>query len=313
MRLLYGNAPPVNSRPKEFSLFKSGYTAIIGRPNVGKSTLLNALVGERLAIATYKPQTTRNRIVGIVNHKQGQMVFIDTPGIHRAKSPLNKYMVNVAVDTLSSVDLVMLLVEAGAEEHPDDSFILEAVKRCGLPAILVINKIDAIKKDVLLPQIDRLRTLHDFDAIIPISARKRDGLDILTENILKLLPEGDPVFPEDQFTESSERFLAAETIREKIILLTEQEIPYSTAVIIDTFKEDEAKNLIKIQATIQVEKESQKGIIIGKRGAMLKEIGTKARLDMERFFASRIYLELFVKVRSRWTENPRDLRDLGYE
>ena len=294
-------------------MFKSGYTAIIGRPNVGKSTLLNALVGEKLAIATYKPQTTRNRIVGIKNFENAQLVFVDTPGIHRAKSPLNKYMVNIAVDTLASVDLILFLVEAGPEPHQEDPYILESLKSTGLPVILVINKIDLIRKDMLLPLIDKFRSLHDFREIIPISARTGDGLSILVENIMKLLPEGPRYFPEDQFTESSERFLAAEIIREKIILLTEQEIPYASAVLIDTFKEDEAKNLIRIQATIHVEKESQKGIIIGKRGAMLKEIGTRARLEMERFFASRIYLELFVKVRKRWTENPRDLKDLGYE
>jgi GTP-binding protein Era len=294
-------------------MFKSGFIGIIGRPNVGKSTLLNALVGERLAITTYKPQTTRNRITGIKNMENGQLVFVDTPGIHRATSPLNKYMVNVAVETLGSVDLVLFLVEAGPEPHQDDHYILDALKETNIPVILAVNKIDLIRKDILLPLIDKFRNLYAFREIIPISARTGDGLTILVENILKLLPEGPRYFPEDQFTDSSERFLAAEIIREKIILLTEQEIPYASAVIVDTFKEDETRNLIRIQATITVEKDSQKAIIIGKRGAMLKEIGTKARLDMERFFAAKVYLELFVRVKKKWTQDIARLKDFGYE
>ena len=294
-------------------MFKSGFIGIIGRPNVGKSTLLNRIIGEKLAIATHKPQTTRNRIMGIRNLEEGQLIFIDTPGIHRATSMLNRYMVNVAVETLGSVDLVLFLIEAGRGSESDDRFIIDAIKETRLPVFLVINKIDLIKKDLLLPQIDEFRTLYPFREIIPISARTGDGIQILLEDILKLLPEGPPYFPEDQLTDSSERFLAAEIIREKIILLTEQEIPYSSAVVVDSFKEDEGKNLIRIQAVINVEKDSQKGIIIGKRGAMLKEIGTRARLDMERFFATRVYLELFVKVRTKWTQNASGLKDLGYE
>ena len=294
-------------------MFKSGYTAIIGRPNVGKSTLLNKIIGEKLAIATYKPQTTRNRIVGIKNVESGQMIFIDTPGIHHPSSTLNKYMVNVAMETLGSVDLVLFLIEAATEQHQDNHFILEKLKESSLPVILVINKIDLIRKDLLLPQIEQFRQIYDFKEIIPISAKTGEGILILIESILQILPEGPPYFPEDQFTESSERFLAAEIIREKIILLTEQEIPYASAVVVESFREDESKNMIRIQATINVEKDSQKGIIIGKRGAMLKEIGTRARIDMERFFAARVYLELFVKVRKRWTEDPRELKDLGYE
>jgi GTP-binding protein Era len=297
----------------ESLLFKSGFIGIIGRPNVGKSTLLNALIGEKLAIATYKPQTTRNRITGIKNLENGQLIFVDTPGIHRGTSPLNKYMVNVAVDTLGSVDLVMFLVEAGSEPNEDDLYTINLLKEARLPVILLINKIALVRKDILLPMIDQFRKLHDFIEIIPISARTGDGIPILIESILKILPEGPQYFPEDQLTDSSERFLAAEIIREKIILLTEQEVPYSSAVIIDSFKEDEAKNLIRIQATITVEKDSQKGIIIGKRGAMLKEIGTRARLDMEKFFAARIYLELFVRVKKKWTQDVKQLKDLGYE
>jgi GTP-binding protein Era len=207
----------------------------------------------------------------------------------------------------------MFLVEAGSEPNEDDLYTINLLKEARLPVILVINKIDLVRKDILLPMIDQFRKLHDFIEIIPISARTGDGIPILIESILKILPEGPQYFPEDQLTDSSERFLAAEIIREKIILLTEQEVPYSSAVIIDSFKEDEAKNLIRIQATITVEKDSQKGIIIGKRGAMLKEIGTRARLDMEKFFAARIYLELFVRVKKKWTQDVKQLKDLGYE
>ena len=294
-------------------MFKSGFIAIIGRPNVGKSTLLNTIVGEKLAIATPKPQTTRNRITGIRNVENGQLIFVDTPGIHRASSRLNKYMVDVAIDTLQSVDLILFLVEASAGPHPEDAFILEKIKESGRATFLIINKIDLVRKDLLLPLIDQFRGLHAFREIIPVSARTGDGIAVLLDNILSVLPEGPPFFSEDQFTDSSERFLAAEIIREKIILLTQQEIPYVSAVAIDTFKEDENKNLIRIQATITVEKDSQKGIIIGKRGARLKEIGTRARLDMERFFAARVYLELFVKVKKDWTQDPFQLKDMGYE
>jgi GTPase len=294
-------------------VFKSGFIAIIGRPNVGKSTLLNSIIGEKLAITTPKPQTTRNRITGIRNVENGQFIFVDTPGIHRASSRLHKYMVDVAIDTLQTVDLILLLIEASAEPHPEDTFILERIKETNHPTFLIINKIDLVRKEVLLPLIDHFRSLYEFREIIPLSARTGDGIPVLLENILSVLPEGPPFFPEDQFTDSSERFLASEIIREKIILLTQQELPYVSAVAIDTFKEDENKNLIRIQATITVEKDSQKGIIIGKRGAKLKEIGTRARLEMERFFAARVYLELFVRVKKDWTQDPFQLKDMGYE
>jgi GTP-binding protein Era len=295
-------------------MFKSGFIGIVGRPNVGKSTLLNVLVGERIAITTRKPQTTRNRITGIRNLKgerPGQMIFLDTPGIHRARTPLNRAMVETAMEAFGASDVVLLLIEAQGL-HADDRYILETMKDRPAPVVLVINKIDAVEKKNLLPLIDEAQRLREFVEIIPLSALTGDGIDILTDALWKLLPEGPVYFPEDMMTDRSERFIAAEMIREKITTLTHKEIPYATAVVVDTFKEDEGKNLIRIQATIHVEKDSQKGILIGRKGTMLKEIGTQARLEMERFFAAKVFLELFVRVQKNWTQDARMLREFGY-
>ncbi len=296
-------------------MFKSGFIGIIGRPNVGKSTLLNTLVGEKIAIATRKPQTTRNRIMGIKNLDEpaaGQLIFLDTPGIYRAKTPLGKAMVDTATGTIGDVDLLLLLVEADTEPRRDDKSIIESLTAVAAPVILVINKIDSIEKSLLLPLIDSFRLLHPFKAIIPVSALKNDGVDLLADEIWKLLPEGPRYFPDEMMTDRSERFIAAEIIREIITIRLHKEIPYVTAVVVDSFHEDEEKNLIRITATINVEKNSQKGIVIGKGGAMLKEIGTRARLEMEKFFAARIFLELFVRVAKDWTSDPRLLKEFGY-
>ena len=293
-------------------MFKSGFIGIIGRPNVGKSTLLNSIIGEKIAIVTPKPQTTRNRITGIKNLEEGQFVFLDTPGIHKASTPLNQYMVGAATAAFRNVDLFLLLVEANTGVHQQDPFIIKSLQDVRLPVILVINKIDLVKKHTLLPIIDQFRQLFPFHEIIPISALTGDGVQIIIGEIWKLLPEGPRYFPEDMVTDCSERFIAAEIIREKITFLTHQEVPYATAVVVDIFRENGERSLIYIQATINCEKNSQKGILIGKKGAMLKEIGTQARKEMERFFAVRIYLELFVRVRRDWTRNERMLRELGY-
>ena len=293
-------------------MFKSGFVGIIGRPNVGKSTLLNGIMGEKIAITTHKPQTTRNRIKGIKNLENGQIIFLDTPGIHKAKTPLNKFMVNAAVDTFGDMDLLLLLIEANTVPHNDDIFIIKSLQGVKAPVILVINKIDLVEKNKLLPLIDKFRYLFPFREIVPVSALKGDGLNVLIDILWENLPEGPRYFPDDMITDSSERFLAAEIIREKVILLTHQEIPYSTAVVVDSFKEDESRNLIRIQASINLEKDSQKGILIGKKGTMLKKIGQQARLEMERFFATRVYLELFIKVSKGWTRDPRMLKEFGY-
>jgi GTP-binding protein Era len=296
-------------------VFKSGFIGIIGRPNVGKSTLLNGIIGERIAIATHKPQTTRNRIMGIKNLGEptpGQMTFIDTPGIHHAKTPLNKAMVETATKTIGGVDMLLLLVEAAKAPHRDDLAITESLKDSHRAVILVINKIDLAKKELLLPLMSSFSDLYPFSKIIPISALKKFGIEQLINEIWKLLPEGPPYFPEEAMTDRTERFIAAEIIREKITLRLHQEIPYVTAVVVDVFKEDGVKNMLHISATINVEKDSQKGIIIGKGGAMLREIGTKARRDMENFFATKVFLKLFVRVAKDWTHDPKMLKEFGY-
>ncbi|MGD0277431.1 MAG: GTPase Era, partial [Syntrophales bacterium] len=253
--------------------FKSGFIGIIGRPNVGKSTLLNTILGEKIAIVTDKPQTTRNRIMGIKNLPGGQLIFLDTPGIHSPHTPLNRSMVAAAMDTISQVDLILFLVDAVSGMVDGDKAILDKMKGSPVPRILIINKIDLVKSPVILSVIDFCRQFYPFQEIIPVSAKSTAGVNIVTDEILKLLPEGPACFPEDILTDRSERFIAAEIIREKITLLTQKEIPYATAVVVETFKDADPKGKMHIQATIHVEKDSQKGIIIGSRGAMLKKIG----------------------------------------
>ncbi|MEN6464848.1 MAG: GTPase Era [Syntrophaceae bacterium] len=293
-------------------MFKSGFIGIIGKPNVGKSTLLNRLIGQKIAITTHKPQTTRNRITGIKNLEDAQIIFIDTPGLHEAKSALAKSMVNAAREVLAEVDIALLVVDADSGIRKDDLGIIDSLKAVEIPVIAVLNKIDTVRKEELLPVIDSLSGVFPFKEIVPVSAIKDYNLDRLEQVLVKYLPEGPKLFPDDMITDVSERFIAAEIIREKVTLLTHEEIPYSTAVIVDSFKEDEEKNLIRIQAVIQVEKDSQKGIIIGSKGSMLKEIGRQARLDMEKFFAARVYLELFVRARKDWTRSESMLQQLGY-
>jgi len=239
------------------------------------------------------------------------MIFLDTPGMHRPKTPLNKAMVQTTRDTIGSVDVLFMLVEANTDVHPHDLFLIESLAQTKVPVILVINKIDLIEKKFLLPLIDKFRVLYDFSEIFPVSALKGDGIEDLLNAVKVMLPEGPPFYPDDIQTDATERFIAAEFIREKITLLTKQEIPYATAVEIDLFKEDEEKNLIRISAAINVEKESQKAIIIGKRGAMLKNIGTQARMDMEALFGARVFLELFVRVKKDWTSSERMLQEFG--
>jgi GTPase len=292
-------------------LFKSGFIGIIGRPNAGKSTLFNTIVGDKISIITDKPQTTRNKITGIKNYPDAQLIFLDTPGMHRPKTPLNRAMVQTTREAIGSVDVLLMLVEANTDVLPHDLFLIESLAQTKLPVILVINKIDLIEKKYLLPLIDKYRSLYDFQEIFPISALKGEGIENVLNAVKEMLPEGPQYYPDDIQTDATERFIAAEFIREKITLYTKQEVPYSTAVEIDLFKEDEEKNLIRISATINVEKESQKAIMIGKKGAMLKKIGTQARLDMENLFGAKVFLELFVKVRKEWTTSDKMLQEFG--
>ena len=288
--------------------FRSGFVAIIGRPNVGKSTLLNCLLEQKIAIISDKPQTTRNRILGIVNRQGAQMVFIDTPGIHKPLHKMNEYMVNTALGTYNEVDVILLLVEATQPPGAGDHFIIETLSKVKTPVFLLINKIDVVKKDRLLPLIRDYSGVYDFAEVIPVSALKGD-LGGLVDAIQARLPSGPKYFPDDQVTDQPERFIVAEIIREKVFTLTKEEIPYATAVIIESMKEE--PEITRIHAVIYVERDSQKGIVIGKGGAMLKKIGTLARQDSERLLGTKIFLQLWVKVKKGWREDDRMLRNVG--
>jgi len=292
-------------------VFKSGFIGIVGRPNAGKSTLFNAIIGEKISIIADKPQTTRNKIMGVKNLPGAQLVFLDTPGMHKAKTPLNRAMVQTAQEALNDADLLLMLVEANTDVQAHDLFLIENLAEIKVPVFLIINKIDLIEKKMLLPLIDKYRNLYDYQEIFLVSALNGEGLDDLLQTVKENLPEGPQYYAEDTFTDATERFIAAEFIREKIMLLTKQEVPYASAVEIDQFKEDEAKKLIRISATINVEKESQKAIMIGKKGSMLKQIGTQARMEMEKLFGSKVFLELFVRVKKDWTSSDKLLLEFG--
>lgn len=295
---------------------KSGMVAIVGPPNAGKSTLMNYFLGQKISIVSPKPQTTRNRIAGIVNEKDYQIVFLDTPGLHRSRETLNTEMVRVAMDSLLEVDLVLFLVDVSLplpEKMKEDQReeLTSYFQQIKSPAILVLNKIDQIERTLLLPMIEAYAQLYPFKAVIPISALSGDGAEELKSEILGLLPTGPRLFPEDMPTDATERFLCGEIIREKVFLLTGQEIPYSTAVLIESFKEEGSRNLITIHATIVVERDSQKGIVIGKGGDKLKSIGTSARKDIEQLLGGRVLLKLWVKVHKNWSQDKRFLKELG--
>jgi GTP-binding protein Era len=295
---------------------RSGFVSIVGRPNAGKSTLLNALVGEKLAIVTHKPQTTRNRICGIVNVKRagrrpaGQIIFVDTPGIHKPADALNKRMMQEVYDAVEGCDLLLLIADAAQKFGAGDQFALDLVKRSKLKTFLLLNKIDLIDKGKLLPVIEHYSALHNFAEVFPISATKKDGLEVLLNKVVASLPEGPQYFPPDQVTDQPERFVAAELIREQVLVLTQQEVPYASSVIIEQFEESE--RLVKIAAVIYVERDGQKAIVIGKQGAMLKEIGTRARHSIERLLGKKVFLELFIKVRSRWRESRQFVDELDW-
>ncbi len=291
--------------------FKSGFVAIIGRPNAGKSTLLNALVGEKISIVSDRPQTTRNRITGILTLPDAQVIFLDTPGLHRPKGLLNEYMVNTAKEACEEVDLVLFMVEADKSRGEDEREIIEFLKGLKTKVFLVINKTDLVRKDSLLPLINKYSSIYNFREIIPVSSLKGENVSDLKDTIIGYLPEGPQYYPEDEMTRQPERFIAAEIIREKIFRMTSDEVPYSTAVLVEEMKERGEK--IFTRADIYVEKDSHKGIIIGANGQMLKKIGQAARRDIERLLGSPIYLELWVKVKSDWREKPGALREMGYK
>jgi GTP-binding protein Era len=290
--------------------FKSGYVAIVGRPNAGKSTLVNRLVGEKVAIVTPRPQTTRNRIHGIVNRPNAQVVLIDTPGMHRPESALGRQMMGEVNAAMEAVDIVALLLDASEEFGQGDRRAVERVQRFDGKRFLLLNKIDRIPKTELLPMIESLAKTGKFDEIIPISALKGDGVDRLLEKFIEYLPVGAPQFPVDQYTDQPERFLAAEIVREKAMEATTQEVPHAVAVICDAF--EDAEKLIRIRATIYVDREGQKGILIGSGGGTLKKIGTSARKELETILGTKIFLELYVKVLKNWRENPQIVRQLDW-
>jgi GTPase len=291
---------------------KSGYVSIIGRPNAGKSTLLNRIVGEKIAIVSDKPQTTRTRILGTKNYPDGQIAFVDTPGIHRPLHRMNVRMVDAAVDTLRDVDAVVLVYDASSRPGAGDEFVSRLLKGATVPVILVLNKVDLVDKAALLPLIDQLRKWHDFTGIVPVSAVTGDGVEALERTLLEKMPEGEPLFAEDYLTDQPERVIVSETVREKVLHHTRDELPFSTAVVIDQFEEpDRPGGLMRVYCTILVETESQKPIVIGRAGSMIKKIGTEARKDLEAFFGAKVYLDLRVKVKPDWRDGERVLDDLG--
>ena len=294
----------------ETTSFKSGFVAIVGRPNAGKSTLVNALVESKVSIVTPVPQTTRNRILGILHRPDAQVIFMDTPGVHKPLSRLNEQMMNYVRQALADRDLAVLIVDASEKYGKGDEFVINLLNEYSPRAILALNKVDRVHKPDLLPLMDRYSKLYGFEEIFPISALHGDGLDGLLKAVIERLPEGPQYFPADEYTDQPERFLAAEIIREKVIRHTKHEMPFVTAVLIDGF--EEATLLTRLHATIVVEKDSQKPIVIGAGGARLKEIGTEARLELEKLFPPRVYLELFVKVQPQWRNNSAVIAELDY-
>jgi len=293
-------------------IFKSGFVAIAGAPNVGKSTLLNRMLGEKISITSGKPQTTRNRILGVLHRPNAQLVFIDTPGIHKARSPLNIRIVDTALSVLSDADLILLVADALAADLKPEEVLIKKLQRQNQPVIAAINKIDLIKKLQISEVVENLSGKYPFKQVIPVSARQGSGIDALVQAMEALLPPGPPFFPPESLTDLPQRFIAAEMIREQVFRRTGQEIPYATAVTVDRFQEEAETSLIKIDATIHVERDSQKGIIIGKNGAKLKQIGTAARKEIEKMVGARVFLKLFVRVQENWSKDTRALRRFGY-
>ncbi|UXH44363.1 GTPase Era [Rossellomorea vietnamensis] len=292
--------------------YKSGFISIIGRPNVGKSTFLNRVIGQKIAIMSDKPQTTRNKVQGVYTTDDAQMIFIDTPGIHKPKHKLGDFMMKIAQNTLKEVDVILFMVNVEEGLGKGDHFIIEKLKGVKTPVYLILNKIDQIHPDALLPMIKQYNDLFPFAATVPISALEGNNVDQLLQVLKDQLPEGPQFYPADQITDHPERFIVSELIREKVLHLTREEIPHSIAVVIDKMERKEEKDLIDVIATIIVERDSQKGIVIGKQGSMLKEVGKRSRVDIENLLGSKVYLELWVKVQKDWRNRSANLRDFGF-
>ncbi len=289
---------------------KSGFVSFIGRPNAGKSTLLNRIVGQKLAIVSDKPQTTRTRIVGAKNYPQGQIVFVDTPGVHKPTHRMNVRMVHVALEAIRDVDVLALVVDVSAKVGTGDRYVVELLRGVGKPVLLVLNKVDRVAKPKLLPIIDHYRQAYAFAEIVPVSAADGTNVDVLEQLFLQYLPEGDPLYPPDFLTDQTERFWVAEIVREQVLQATHDELPFSTAVVVDKFDEQGEGGIVQLYCTILVDRESQKPIVVGRGGAMIKQIGTAARAGIEEFLQRRVYLDLHVKVRSEWRDDERVLDEI---
>jgi GTPase len=296
----------------DFKDFKAGLVAIVGAPNAGKSTLLNQLLGQKISITSPKPQTTRNRILGVLDRPQAQLIFLDTPGVHRAGKALNVRIVDVALGALADADLVLVMMDAASSNSDAETYLIEKLKSRRTRSILALNKIDLIPKTKLLGLIERWSQVHAFEAIVPISAEKGIQLQELVDAMVKMLPPGPPLYPPGSLTDLSERFIAGEMIREKVFRLTGEEVPYAAAVTIDDYKEAKGGRLVKIFATIHVERDSQKAILIGKGGAKLKEIGEASRKEIERMVGCQVFLQLFVRVQKNWSRDTKALQRFGY-
>lgn len=292
--------------------FRCGLVAIVGAPNAGKSTLLNRMLGQKISITSKKPQTTRNRILGILEPPGAQLIFLDTPGVHRAGKPLNVRIVDTALATLGDVDLVLVMLDAAAPDADAEAFLMEKLKAHDTKAVLALNKIDLIPKPRLLALIDQWSRARAFEAVVPVSAAKGTQVEALIRAMIQALPTGPALYPPGSLTDLPERFIAAEMIREKVFRLTGEEVPYAAAVTIDAFKEDKGGGLVRIDATIHVERDSQKGIVIGKGGRKLKQIGAAARLDIERMVGCRVFLKLFVRVQKNWSKDTKAMARFGY-
>ena len=310
--LRHQTGKPMTDRNHPYSDFKSGYVAIAGTPNAGKSTLLNRMLGEKISITSKKPQTTRNRILGVLHRPDAQMVFFDTPGVFHAKDKLNTRIVDAAFSAVADADLILVVIDVAQPDIDAEGLLVKRLQDQNKPVVLALNKIDLVEKSDLLESIDKWADTYQFHDLVPISAKNGIQINELILAMVSVLPHGPPYFPEDTLTDASERFLAAEMIREQVFRLTGQEIPYATAVTVDAFKEKSRGNLVKIEATIHLERDSQKGIVIGKSGSKLKQIGVRSREQIEHMLGTKVYLKLFVRVQKNWRKDTRAIKRFGY-